>query len=225
MNPVLAVFAKTPHPGKVKTRLAPALTPEEGAELYHCMLRDTISRVLTLGVETVIFYEGDEEFFKSAHPGLRLIRQHPAGLGERLEAAFRQLEELGFRERVVIGSDAPDLPLPFIREAFDLLAAGKEVVFGPAEDGGYYLVGLSGKMGDLFQDVPWSTSEVLSVSHQKARLAGFAVELISTWYDIDSYDDLLRPGLYDPESGATFTRQYLLEHGIEPSGAAVRSCG
>ncbi|GFO68558.1 hypothetical protein GMLC_21370 [Geomonas limicola] len=225
MKPVLAVFAKTPHPGKVKTRLAPALTPEEGAELYHCMLQDTIARMRTLGVETVIFYDGDEEFFRNFHPGLRLIRQHQAGLGERLEAAFRQLEDLGYRERVVIGSDAPDLPLSFIREAFDFLGTGKDVVFGPAEDGGYYLVGLSGGMADLFQDVPWSTSEVLAVSYQKAQHAEFAVELISTWYDIDSYEDLLRPGLYDPESGATLTRRFLLERGIEPLGAVACSCG
>jgi len=225
MNPVLAVFAKTPHPGKVKTRLAPALSPEEGAELYHCMLQDTIARVRTLGVDTVIFYDGDEEFFRNFHPGLKLFRQHQAGLGERLEAAFGQLAELGYRERVVIGSDAPDLPLSFIREAFDLLEAGKDVVFGPAEDGGYYLVGLSGGTADLFRGVPWSTSDVLAVSHQKARCAGLEVELISTWYDIDSYDDLLRPGLYDPESGATLTRQFLLERGIEPCGAEACSCG
>lgn len=214
MKPVLAVFAKTPHPGKVKTRLAPEMSLAESAELYRCMLLDTISRIGSLSVDTAIFYEGDEEYFRQLDPSLQLIRQHPAGLGERLDAAFAALSALGYRERVVIGSDAPDLPLDFIEEAFRLLAGGRDAVFGPAEDGGYYLVGLSGETSCLFRDIPWSGPQVLSVSLERANEAGFSTALIHSWYDVDSYQDLLRPGLYEVRNAAPLTRKFLLDRGF-----------
>jgi uncharacterized protein len=217
MNDVLGVFAKSPLPGKVKTRLTPALSPEEGAELYRCMLLDTIARVRTLPFDTVVFYEGNEDFFREAAPGLRLIPQLGGGLGERLEGAFAALGSLGYRARVVIGSDAPDLPLTFIEEAFHLLEGGSDAVFGPAEDGGYYLVGLSGAPGDLFRDIPWSSPQVLATSRQRAREAGLVTALLSPWYDVDSYQDLLRPGLLAMENGAPLTRGFLLKFGIGPS--------
>jgi uncharacterized protein len=214
MKKVLAVFAKAPHPGKVKTRLAPALSPEEGAELYRCMLLDTITRVRTLPVDTVIFHDGDERFFQNLFPGLPLIGQHAGGLGERLESAFAQLSALGYQARVVIGSDAPDLPLSFIEEAFRLLDAGSDAVFGPAEDGGYYLVALGGPSAGLFRDIPWSGPQVLAASRQKAHEADLATALLPTWYDVDSFEDLLRPGLWDPENGAPLTRGFLRERGV-----------
>ena len=214
MKSVLAVFAKTPFPGRVKTRLAPALSPEEGAELYRCMLLDTVARVRLLPVDTVIFYDGDEGFFRGLAPGVRLIRQHPGGLGERLEHAFDTLGSLGFLARVVIGTDAPDLPLGFIQEAFRLIEGESDVVFGPAEDGGYYLVGLRSASCGLFREIPWSGPKVLALSRERAREAGLAMALLPTWYDVDSFEDLLRPGLSDPGNGAPLTRGFLRDRGI-----------
>ena len=216
MKSILAVFAKTPLPGRVKTRLAPALSPEEGAELYRCMLLDTVARVQTLAVDTVIFFDGEEGFFRALMPGARLIRQHGDGLGERLEHAFEALAALGFRSRVVIGTDAPDLPLGFIEEAIRLVEGGSDAVFGPAEDGGYYLVALSGASRSLFHDIPWSGPEVLAKSLSRAGEAGLTTALLPPWYDVDSFEDLLRPGLSDPENGAPLTRGFLREHGIGP---------
>lgn len=222
MNDVLAIFAKTPLPGRVKTRLVPGLSPDEGAELYRCMLFDTLARVRSLPVATVVFYEGDEGFFRAAAPGMLLIPQHEGGLGERLESAFGTLASLGYRARVVIGTDAPDLPLRFVEQAFDLLEAGKQAVFGPAEDGGYYLVGLCGGCGGLFRDIPWSGPRVLAESLQKADEAGFATALLPTWYDVDSFEDLFRPGLVDPANGAPLTRAFLGDRGIGlPQAAAA----
>lgn len=224
MKCALAVFAKTPIPGRVKTRLAPALSPAEGAELYRCMLFDTVARVRRLPVETVIFYDGDEAFFRNAFPSLLLVPQREAGLGQRLESAFSELAALGYGNRVVIGTDAPDLPMPFIDEAFQRLEEGIDAVFGPAEDGGYYLVALRGESRGLFRGVPWSTPEVLAESRQRAREAGLSTALLPSWYDVDSYADLFRPGLLDPHNDAPLTRSFLTDRGIGSQLSDARRC-
>jgi len=225
MKSVLAIFAKTPLPGRVKTRLGPALSPEEGAELYRCMLLDTVARVRVLSVDTVIFFDGDEAVFRDLAPGALLVRQHGGGLGERLEHAFEELGALGYRARVVIGTDAPDLPLGYIAEAFRRIEAGSDAVFGPAEDGGYYLVALGGATGGLFRDIPWSGPQVLALSRERARAAGFTTALLPAWYDVDSFEDLLRPGLSDPENGAPLTRGFLRERGIGAESLARARMG
>jgi len=223
MKRVLGIFAKTPLPGLVKTRLAPALAPEQGADLYRCMLLDTIARVRSLAVDTVIFYQGDPLFFSEVAPGVRLIAQQEGGLGERLAEAFDRLAALGYRSRVVMGSDAPDLPLGFVEQAFSLLEKGSDAVFGPAEDGGYYLVGVSGGYGSLFRDIPWSGPQVLARSLARADESGLSAALLPSWYDVDSYQDLLRPGLLDPDNGAPLTRRFLRERGIGGSPGAARA--
>lgn len=220
MKHALAIFAKTPVPGLVKTRLTPPLSPEEGADLYRCMLLDTIARVRTLRIDTFIFFDGEETFFQRIAPGMPLIPQSGAGLGERLEHAFSMLASLGYRSRAVIGSDAPDLPLAYIRESFDLLESGRDAVFGPAEDGGYYLVALNCGNGSLFRDIPWSTSRVLEKSLQQGKETGIATALVPTWYDVDGIDDLYRPGLTDPLNGAPLTRRFIAELGMTTLPAA-----
>jgi len=220
MKQAVAIFAKTPLPGQVKTRLAPRLSPEQGADLYRCMLLDTLARVQTLGIDTFLFFEGEEAFFREAAPGLPLLAQQGDGLGERLEHAFSTLAALGYRFRVVIGSDAPDLPLSYLEDAFHRMAAGSEVVFGPAEDGGYYLVALSGDCGELFREIPWSGPRVLEQSLERAREGRFPVSLLPPWYDVDVSADLCRPGLHDPSNRAPLTRSFLAELGISPLAAA-----
>lgn len=209
MKRSLAIFAKTPLPGLVKTRLSPPLSLQQGAELYRCMLLDTITRVQSLNAETVVFYEGERDFFRKAAPDATLIRQHDGGLGTRLERAFDQLAELGYDSRAVIGSDAPDLPLVYLEDAFALLEAGSDTVFGPASDGGYYLVAVRGEVGSIFQGIPWSTEKVLEASMRQAQASAFSSALLPPWYDVDSYEDLLRPGLTDPFNGAPLTRSFL----------------
>jgi uncharacterized protein len=216
MKRALAVFAKAPLPGRVKTRLAPALTPEEGADLYRRMLLDTLARVRALAVDIVIFYDGEERFFHDLAPGALLVPQDEGDLGQRLQGAFGMLISLGYQARVVIGTDAPDLPLRFIEDAFRLIESGSDAVFGPAEDGGYYLVALGGASGDLFREIPWSGPRVLAVSRERAQESGLETSLLPTWYDVDNYQDLLRPGLADPENGAPLTRAFLRERGIGP---------
>lgn len=224
MKRSLAIFAKTPVPGLVKTRLSPPLSPHQGAELYRCMLLDTIARVQLLNADTIVFYEGDGDFFRRAVPDATLIRQHGGGLGTRLELAFDQLAELGYDSRVVIGSDAPDLPLAYLEEAFALLEGGSDTVFGPASDGGYYLVAVRGGQGRIFEEIPWSSERVLEASLKQAQASGLSSALLPPWYDVDSYEDLLRPGLSDPLNGAPLTRSFLarlFSESLVPTADAV----
>lgn len=216
MKCALAIFAKTPLPGLVKTRLTPPLSPEAAADLYRCMLLDTIARMGGPRHDSLIFYDGDETFFRQNAPGLRRFPQKGGDLGRRLENAFETLGSLGYGARVVIGSDAPDLPPAFVEEAFRLLEAGNDAVFGPAEDGGYYLVALGGACGKLFQDIPWSGPQVLEKTLERAREAGLAVALLPTWYDVDSFEDLYRPGLCDPSNGAQLTCDFINRLCLEP---------
>ena len=217
MKHALAIFAKTPLPGKVKTRLSPPLTLRQCADLYRCMLLDTVERTAALGVDTVLFYEGGEGFFEKVAPGAVLVHQSPGGLGVRLEHAFDEMARLGYASRVVIGSDSPDLPLRFIEEAFRVLERGEDAVFGPAEDGGYYLVGVKGAYGALFEGIPWSGDKVLEASLRQAKNSGLSAALLPPWHDIDSYGDLL---LLDHASGAARTGAFIAALGLAPSLAA-----
>ncbi|GAB4453868.1 MAG: hypothetical protein OHK0029_07530 [Armatimonadaceae bacterium] len=120
-------------------------------------------------------------------------REQPEGdLGERLTALFAQAFAAGYGQVCVIGSDAPHLSVGFVQEAFGRLSAGAEVVFGPADDGGYYLVGLSRPLPALFAGIPWSTETVLEESLRAAARESVAPTLLPRWYDIDTVDDLYR---------------------------------
>lgn len=209
MKPALVIFAKNPVPGQVKTRLCPPLSPEECAALYRCMLIDTVSRVRSLKADTIIFYDGEAGFFQQQFPALQLIRQEGSSLGERLSHAFATVHALGYGPTVVIGTDAPDLPVSFIAQAFEQLRQDRDLVFGPAEDGGYYLVGLKAPCRCVFEDIPWSTSEVLEKSLDRAEEAALSLGLLPGWYDVDNIDDLYRPCLLDPLNGAPLTREFI----------------
>jgi rSAM/selenodomain-associated transferase 1 len=214
MSRALLIFARRPHPGRVKTRLSPFLTPEEAAALYDCMVRDVVARTAALeGDVRFLYYEDDGEaevYFRGVDEALHLLPQDGAGLGERLANAFAEIFRRGFRTAAVIGADSPDLPLSYINEAFERLESGSaDIVFGPTEDGGYYLAALKAPHPELFRDVPWSTDEVLAVSLHRADGAGLRPALLPCWYDVDEPADLARPGLQDKENGACRTRKFL----------------
>ena len=214
MSRALLIFARRPSPGRVKTRLTPPLSPEEAAGLYDCMVRDVVARTAVLDVDhRFLFFEeerGAEEYFRGIDERLRLLPQEGEGLGERLINAFRMAFGRGYGTAAVIGTDSPDLPLSFLQEAFERLeSGGVDVLFGPAEDGGYYLAGLRRERPEIFRGVPWSTDKVLEVSLQQASEAGLRAGLLPRWYDIDVPSDLARPELGDAAAGAPHTRDFL----------------
>ncbi|MCM2359171.1 MAG: TIGR04282 family arsenosugar biosynthesis glycosyltransferase [Geobacteraceae bacterium] len=214
LKKALIIFAKRPVPRRVKTRLTPPLSPEEAAALYRCMLLDVLAKVATLaGVAKHIFYEPEEHaaaFFAQIAPGMARAPQRGEDLGERMANAFGELLAMGYGQVAIIGTDLPDLPLTYVEEAFGRLATdGIDALFGPSEDGGYYLLAMRELHDGLFRDVPWSSGEVLAKSLERAKQAGARVSLLPTWHDVDTADDLERPELLDPGNGAPRTREFL----------------
>ena len=196
----LAIFAKAPIPGQVKTRLCPPLTPDEAATLHGSFVLDQLERTkaaiakFRLPVERILACAPSSAhvFFKimAERQGVRLLDQEGDDLGARMHASFVSLFTDGFKRVVVIGTDVPSLPLTHYREAFDLLAT-HDLVLGPAQDGGYYLIGLTRPVGELFHDIPWSTDRVLAATRERAAGRGLTTALLPAWRDVDTLDDLL----------------------------------
>jgi rSAM/selenodomain-associated transferase 1 len=188
----LALMAKVPFAGAVKTRLTPPLSPEEAATLSTCFLRDMTTNVLDMngdGTEGVVLYTpaDAEAFLHSLLPdGCKLVAQRGETLGERLINAAAELLSNGFESVCLINSDSPTLPVEVLRTATSLLAQdGDRVVLGPSEDGGYYLIGLKHPHHELFERIAWSTAEVLSHTIERAAEINLPVEFLPTWYDVD----------------------------------------
>ena len=211
----VAIMAKAPRPGTVKTRLCPPLVAEEAAALYRCFLLDKIATVGAL-VDTrpVIAYTPDDAGAELAGlaPGFALVAQHGPDLGARLHAILAGLLAAGHVGAIAVDSDTPTLPRAFLQQAVDCLSRpGPDVVLGPTEDGGYYLIGVRSPHRGLFESVPWSTSEVLEVTRRRAAAAGLRAVDLPPWFDVDTPDDLerLRTTLAGDENTACQTRRFL----------------
>ncbi len=191
----LLVIAKRPAPGRTKTRLSPPLSPEQAAALYECFLRDTLDLVRRLsGVAPAIAYLLAEEraYFEALAPDFELLLQDGDDLGERLDSALTRLLVAGYQHVAIMNSDGPTLPLACLTGAFDGLAGGADVVLGPCDDGGYYLIGLKQPTRRLLREVRMSTPNVLSDTLAIAAEEGLTVELLPTWYDVDDAESLER---------------------------------
>src|SRR5262245_7949801 len=145
LNRVLGIFAKRPHPGEVKTRLATATDAAFAARLAEAFLRDVLDRCRALDARRLLLYAPAEEeaWFRAAAPDWKLAPQAHGDLGERLAAFFADQATPPGRRVVALGTDSPNLPLDWVRTAFTLLDSA-DVVLGPALDGGYYLIGCRG---------------------------------------------------------------------------------
>ena len=197
MSNALAIFAKAPVAGQVKTRLCPPLTPERAAELSRCFLLDTLERMC--GLEAVEVFVAisptdSESLFRSLIPfPVRYRPQRGASLGERQLNTLGDMMSAGFSRALIIGSDIPTLPVAYVQEAFRRLEdPACDAVFGPSHDGGYYLVGARQPHRRLFENIVWSTPQVLQQTLAQARKYGYAVALVPPWYDVDRPQDLPR---------------------------------
>jgi len=194
MNQGLIIFAREPVPGRVKSRLAASIGEHAAAEQYKTMLREVLKTCINFGdVVPVVFWDCEEESLQllSERYICHSRRQSPGDLGQRMRAAFEEMFANGFGTCCIIGSDAPDLPVSYIQEAFNLLIAQKaDVVFGPAHDGGYYLLGMSRLWPQLFTDIAWSSPHVLRQSLAAAEKTKIKSTLLPEWYDIDTQEDL-----------------------------------
>ena len=191
----IAVMAKLPEPGKVKTRLCPPLTPGDAADLYKAFLLDTVELASAIpGIDLFIAYDPDTacNFFSRTFPGpTECIPQGTGDLGARLSRISRRLFFRGYRKLIILSSDTPHLPGDWIPRAFSRLDE-TDVILGPCDDGGYYLIGSRVHAPALFGQIPWSTSGVLERTTGRAQDAGMTWELLSSCYDIDTKEDLVR---------------------------------
>ena len=185
----LGIFAKEPLAGKVKTRLCPPLTFAEAARVHHLSLEQTVTALAPL--QPVIFYSGNSAYFQENFPGIPLLPQGDGDLGERMAQAFRTLHTRVGERALLVGSDAPDLPLQLIIDAYTALASAKVVTI-PAADGGYVLIGERGHHPPLFDGVPWSTSAVLECTRAICVAQQLPYAEIGSWEDVDDVAALVR---------------------------------
>ena len=192
----VAIMAKAPRPGTVKTRLCPPLLATEAAALYRCFLLDKIRAVGALiGAQPVMAYTPDDARteFDTLAPSFALVPQRGPDLGARLHGILTQLLAAGHAGAMAVDSDTPTLPARFLQQAVDCLTRpGPDVVLGPTEDGGYYLIGVRRPHRELFDAMPWSTPEVLEVTLRRAAAAGLRAACLPSWFDVDTPDDLER---------------------------------
>lgn len=213
----LAMMIKAPRPGASKTRLSPPLTPEEAAGLSGCFLRDTTANIAHVAnahapggggapAAGIAVYTptGMERAFDGLLPeGFCMVAQRDGGFGERLSGAVDDLLALGYGAVCLIDSDSPTLPAGALAAAVEALAQpGDRAVFGPSEDGGYYLLGVKTAHRRLFEDIDWSTERVADQTRQRAAERGLDLIELPTWYDVDDAATLraLCDELFDAES-------------------------
>lgn len=196
--PTLILFARTPEPGRVKTRLVPPLSEVEALELYRAFLEDAARIYLAPGRwRSVLEAEPDPDGAALAtlfpHPWSR--RKQAAGdLGERLAAAFEREFSLGAPAAVAVGSDHPALGRRQIEEAFGHLSRGDDAAVIPADDGGYCAIGLAARVRarEVFSGIPWSSSGVLAATRQRFAEEEIHAAFLESAYDVDRPEDLER---------------------------------
>lgn len=194
MQNVLLVVAKQPAPGQTKTRLCPPLNSKQAADLYECFLCDTLAimRAVPEVIPKIVYLPQEaHDYFRHLAPDMGLLQQRGESLGERLDNLLKDVLLQGADKAVVINSDSPTLPPEYLVQAFEQLSAA-DVVLGPAQDGGYYLIGMKEPHPGLLRNVQMSTHNVLQDTLDLARSTGVSTSLLPEWYDVDTIDDLQR---------------------------------
>jgi len=190
---LLIIFVKAPRPGDVKTRIAQVIGREAACHAYVMIVEAFLGNLQTV-LDVQIRYSPDDAF-----PDIRRwvqskwtsAGQGPGDLGERLVSAFRDGFASGAERVVVIGSDAPDITREDIESAWQALAT-HDVVIGPAEDGGYWLIGLRAEQPSLFENMPWSSPTMFQETVARAHAAKLSIHTLRQLCDIDTVEDLRR---------------------------------
>lgn len=185
----IVVMAKAPREGSVKTRLIGAYAPRDVVALSECLLLDTLALVRTLPrVHVAVVCPAEDVAEIARRADIDVVAQRGEGLAAALVSAFEQFVPR-FGRVVAVDSDSPHLPLAILESAFELLETN-DVVVGPTEDGGYYLVGASHMYPHLFDAGPLGTRDAREALLSNAR--GLSVALTPPWYDVDVPADLRR---------------------------------
>jgi hypothetical protein len=193
-------MAKAPRVGEVKTRLVPPLSPTEAAALSGAFIQDIAGNILAAAesepIAGYVAYSplGSEPLFKALLPAaIELLAPRRTGLGDSLRDAASDLLAAGYQAVCLVNSDSPTLPTSVLATAARALACpGDRLVLGPAEDGGYYLIGLKRPHTRLFEGIAWSTERVLAQTLDRAAELGLETVTLPTWYDVDDAASLRR---------------------------------
>ena len=189
------LFVRAPELGRVKTRLEKKIDAATVLALYRCFVEDIMETLTTGGYDIIVF-------FWPPHRGSAVqvwlgdtvpVRpQEGKTLGEKMRNAFSNVFTTDASQAVLIGSDFPDLDIRIIDEAFEFLQK-KEVVIGPAVDGGYYLIGFQKTTfdGNVFTGIDWGTARVFQETMRHIHDAGLREHVLPMWQDIDTYEDLV----------------------------------
>jgi uncharacterized protein len=193
--PCLIVFTRYPVPGKTKTRLIPALGEEGAANLHRQMTEATLAQVRQLradGVAIEVHYAGaiaDRELADWLGADLVYRSQGDGDLGERMALSIETALQAGHDRVIIIGTDCPELTTEILQLAFEQLH-DRDLVLGPAIDGGYYLIGLRRFMPELFVGINWGTSAVRQQTIEIATKLGLSMGDLPLLADIDRPEDL-----------------------------------
>jgi rSAM/selenodomain-associated transferase 1 len=191
---LLGVFAKHWAPGTVKTRLAAAIGPEAAAKIYQAFLVRTVERFGAAAETCVLAFsppERREAFVFAESSGWRLWPQSSGDLGTRMKSFFAIAFASGAARVVLIGTDSPTLPQEIVQAAFEALRT-KEVVLGPAADGGYCLIGAARNVPPIFDRIAWSTGVVFRETVARLEQAQIPFAVLPEWYDVDDESGLTR---------------------------------
>jgi hypothetical protein len=219
-------MAKAPVPGRVKTRLCPPLTEEQAASLAHGFLLDALARARTLAAAALYLAysppDAEAIFQEIAGEGITCLPQEGDDLGQRMDRLSRRLLAAGHPAVAIIGTDTPTLPVSILADALDRLAGGHaDLVLGPSEDGGYYLIGMRRPLPGIFADIAWGGPTVLADTRERAAGLGLKVSLLQSWFDVDTPEDLarLRDALRaEPESAEQIRRCLEELFPVQPAG-------
>jgi len=190
----LIIFAKAPVEGYVKTRLCPPLTPDEAASLHGSLVLDLLEKCKSLqSCDRILAGAPTPEhpFFGAmkARFNIPIWGQVGPDLGSRMAHAFKLALGSPYQSVIIIGTDIPGITVSLISTALKNLQ-NHDIVVGPTVDGGYYLIGLRSPVPELFEQIPWSTDQVLSLTKEKAQSLRLSVKVLPMLRDLDTMEDL-----------------------------------
>jgi rSAM/selenodomain-associated transferase 1 len=194
-NVSLIIFARFPYPGKVKTRLASSLGPDLATDFYRLCAEHIFdeSGKLCSRSQRYLFYADDADTDRIRNwvgPGFNFVAQIEGDLGRRMEHAFDTVSDGVAHKSIIVGTDVPDLSADIIDDAIHALDSC-DIVIGPCHDGGYYLLGMKKLHREIFEDIPWSTDQVLSKTLNAIEELQLNVHLLPALSDIDIEEDLM----------------------------------
>lgn len=182
------VFQKNAELGKVKTRLAATLGEQQALDIYKHLINITYSKLSGIADADIFVYFSEFMAKSSLKIPHQTAVQNGVDLGERMKIAFEEVFAKGYKRVILIGTDCPDIESNILNQSLEELQS-HDAVFGPALDGGYYLIGLKEVYKEIFRNIPWSTDKVLQLTKNQLSKRKLTYSLLKPLRDIDTPDD------------------------------------